>query len=36
MNIKGRWLEQWGFIIGKKIVVITGPGKLIIRLAKQA
>jgi len=31
LTIKGRWLEQWGFIIGQPVSIIVGQGQLIIR-----
>ncbi|NYS29523.1 SymE family type I addiction module toxin [Pantoea sp. WMus005] len=34
LTIKGPWLEALGFTTGQKIEVITGPGQLIIRLAR--
>lgn len=35
LTIKGRWLEQWGFIIGHPVSIIVGQGQLIIRLAEE-
>jgi toxic protein SymE len=34
ITLKGRWMAALGFETEQKIEVITGPGKLIIRLAE--
>jgi len=31
LTIKGRWLEQWGFIKGQPVNIIAEQGQLIIR-----
>lgn len=33
LTIKGRWLEQWGFIKGQPVSIIAEKGQLIIRIA---
>ncbi|MBA5703854.1 SymE family type I addiction module toxin [Pantoea agglomerans] len=33
LTIKGRWLEQWGFIKGQPVSIIAEQGQLIIRIA---
>ncbi|WP_457184445.1 SymE family type I addiction module toxin [Pantoea agglomerans] len=33
LTIKGRWLEQWGFIKGQPVNIIAEQGQLIIRIA---
>ncbi|THB83633.1 type I toxin-antitoxin system SymE family toxin [Pantoea allii] len=33
LTIKGRWLEQWGFIKGQPVSIIAEHGQLIIRIA---
>ena len=35
LTIKGRWLEQWGFIKGLLVSIIAEQGQLIIRLANK-
>lgn len=32
LTIKGRWLEQWGFIRGQPVSIIAEQGQLIIRI----
>ncbi|WP_337012979.1 SymE family type I addiction module toxin [Pantoea sp. AS142] len=32
LTIKGRWLEQWGFIRGQLVSIIAEQGQLIIRI----
>lgn len=32
LTIKGRWLEQWGFIKGQPVSIIAEQGQLIIRI----
>lgn len=32
LTIKGRWLEQWGFIKGQPVNIIAEQGQLIIRI----
>jgi len=32
LTIKGRWLEQWGFVKGQPISIIAEQGQLIIRI----
>ncbi len=32
LTIKGRWLEQWGFIKGQPVSIIAKQGQLIIRI----
>ncbi len=32
LTIKGRWLEQWGFIKGRPVNMIAEQGQLIIRI----
>lgn len=33
LTIKGRWLEQWGFIRGQPVSIFAEQGQLIIRIA---
>jgi len=35
LTIKGRWLEQWGFIKGQPVSIIAEQGQLIISLANK-
>jgi toxic protein SymE len=35
LTIKGRWLEQWGFIKGQPVSIIAEQGQLIISPANK-
>ncbi|WP_033784383.1 SymE family type I addiction module toxin [Pantoea sp. 9140] len=35
LTIKGRWLEQWGFIKGQPVSIIAKQGQLIISPANK-